>query len=402
MVHQMGGSTTCALNLLELLARRGMNVTVVATLAKSRSPRLWFRVRSPLPGGIKLFAPGYIRIGALYFNLFLLKGWARTVSRAASRFPWLNPLRNAVERAYGEDLYTNAWDLTPPTEDERETVLLAIERRNAGTVIANYAFWAPLFDDSELQGKRRVILMHDLLSARVRRFHEAGTPLDCPEIDEETEMSWLNRADTVLAAQEREAEEIRPKVRSKVLVQPMVFPLRASTVPPVPGRCLFVGANIQPNRTGATWLLEKVWPIVLAKRPDATLHFAGTIGKSIPEGIEGVRVLGIVEELESEYAHAAVCVAPLLIGSGIKIKLLEAMSYGKATVATSVGVQGLEQWVADVVEVSDDPEGFAAGILKLLQDDALRKQREAGALELIRRYYSTEAALPPAFIATVL
>lgn len=398
----MGGSTTCALNLLGLLARQDTQITVVATTALSRSPRLWFRIRSPFPSGIELFAPGYLRLGKIYLNLLSFKAWARALSRASARWQWLTPLQRLVQKIYGDDLYSNVWDLTTPTEDEREAALVAIQRRQAMTVITNYAFWAPLFDEIRLRGVKRVVLMHDLLSARVERFRAAGTPLDCPDIDETTEMSWLNRADTVLAVQLREAEEISRKVRSKVLVQPMVFEPKRMEGKPQAGQCLFVGANIQPNRTGVTWLLNEVWPKVRAARPDAVLGLAGTICKFFPQAIEGVEKLGLVDSLAAEYARAEICIAPLLIGSGLKIKLVEALSYGKATVSTSIGIQGLEDWASGVVEVADDAEGFAAGMVKLLSDQVLRQEREAAALKLVDDHYSEAAALSPEFISAVL
>lgn len=398
VLHQMSGSTTSALNLLGLLAGQGARITIVCTSAFSRSPRLWFKRIARIPEGVDFFAPGYVRIGAWYVDPLSFKGWARAIGRLAARHSWLDPLKRLVQSLYDEDLYTNAWDLTTPTEDEREVALAAIERRNATTVLVNYAFWAPLFDESRLSGRKRVILMHDLLSARVSRFLSAGTPLDCPLIDEPTELAWLNRADTVLAAQRSEAEEIRTKVRATVLVQPILFETHPSAGAPEPGRCLFVGGNILPNRTGLEWFLREVWPRVIAARPDARLIVAGSVSTAVEAKAPAVTALGVVPSLASEYAQASVCVVPLLIGSGIKIKLLEALSYGKATVATSVGVQGLEDWAEGVVDVADDPVRFCAAIVQLLNQDELRQARERAAVQLMEQHFSLQSALSPEFL----
>lgn len=402
VVHQMVGSTTGVLNLLDLVSRHGATVTMVATSAYSRSPRLWFRIRAPMPDGVKFFAPGYLRLGRLYLNLLSAKAWARLVCRLGVRLSWLSPLGNLLEMVYGDALYANAWDLTPVTLAEHEVAMLAVERRRATSVITNYACWAPLFGDAKMRGRKGVIFMHDLLSARVKRFREAGLPLDCPDIDEETELSWLNRADTLIAAQSREAESIRPRVSGRVVLQPVVFHPHPSMVGPELGRCLFVGSNIAPNKTGLEWLLKSVWPLVLAGYPQAKLAVVGGICQSLDEGLAGVEKVGLVESMAAEYAKAAVCVVPLLLGTGIKIKLVEAMSFGKATVSTTVGVEGLEQWAAGAISVADDPAEFAAAVVRLLSDAAERKAHEAAALELIRAHYDAEAAPDPGFLAAVL
>ncbi len=402
VAHQLGGSTTCALNLLELLTRQGAQVTRVVSGANGRSPRLWFRRRVPLPRGVAYVAPGYVRLGAWYFAPFSGKAWARLLSRVAVRVRVMGPLARVVERMYGDALFANAWDLTTPTVDERRVALREVEKLKPGTLIVNYAFWAELLEEPALAGMKRVILMHDVLSARVKSFLEGNTPLDCPVIDEATEMRWLSSADAVLAAQQREAELIQPKIRAKVLVQPIVFPARASSAEPETLRCLLVGANHSPNQVGLTWLLREVWPLVLEAMPRARLAVAGTLCQSVDEAEVGVVKLGSVDSIDAEYARAAVCVVPLRIGSGIKIKLIEALSYGKATVSTSVGIQGLEHWVSGVVAVEDEPAAFAGAIVRLLNDAEERRRREAAALELVREHFNAERKLDEAFVQAVL
>ena len=337
----------------------------------------------------------------MYFRPFAPRAWARAIARVSERLSWLRPLRSLVKGLFGDRLYTDAWNLTEPTQAECRIALLTIERFNPGTVIANYAFMAPLFAAEQMHGRKRVILMHDLLSARVQRFQQAGLPLDCPAIDEATEMRWLNMADCVLAAQASEADTVRSKVSAKILVQPIMMRPRACASPPEAFRCLFVGTNVAPNVTGLTWLVGEVWPKVLQAEPRATLTVAGAVCEAIPDGIQGVVKLGRVEFIEAEYAKAAVVVVPLLIGSGIKIKLIEALSFGKATVSTSVGIDGLED-TSRAIEVADDAETFARALLRLLTDEGLRREREQAALQLAERSFGMSRPLDPEFIAAVL
>ncbi len=410
VLHERSGSTTYIVALLELLRRQGAQVTVLATTAESRSPRLAFRAVARFPEGVRFVAPGYRRLGAWYLLPLRLRAWGRAASRLALRRRFLRWLPAGLQRIFGDRLFQGAWDLTPPTPAEVELAVREIDRVDADVVLANYCLWGPLLGDPRLRGRRTAILMHDLLAARVRRFEESGTPLDMPYLTEDEELRWLSGADTVLAAQPAEAEAIRGRVQARVLVAPVMLSPRALPEEAVmPGRCLFVGSNIAPNRTALAFLLEAVWPRVRTAVPGATLAVAGTVGRALDEGSRshglasrGVEVLGVVPDLQAEYARAAVCVVPLRMGTGIKIKLLEALGFGKAIVSTSVGVQGMEAWAAEAIAVADDAERFAEAIVRLLTGDALRHERQAAALRLAAQHFGPDRPLDPAFHEALL
>lgn len=417
-VHQLGGSTTVVLNLLHVLATTGAPITLLVTSAFSRAPSLLFRQRIALPAGVTFATPGFIRFGSWYLNLASARAWARAVARALTRVPALAPLTRAMLRASRGSLNADAWDLSTPTRQEMSLCLDVISQQASrsgsrsapsvhhpvGTVIANYAFWGPLFEREEWpSGVRRVVLMHDLLSARIQRFINSGVTLDCPFISEETELAWLSAADYVLAAQRAEAETIRQRTRAKVLVQPIVLEVQPAVSAGVaePTRCLFVGTNIQPNVHGIRWFLEEVWPLVIAAEPSATLRIAGTVCSLLPMTYPNVTLLGVVESLASEMDGAAVCIVPLLVGSGIKVKLLEALSRGRACVSTSVGVQGLEEWVDGAILVADEATTFAAAVVRLMTDAALRTRTEAGARRLIEEHFSATSEPAREFAAAL-
>ena len=290
----MGGSTTYALALLELMVRNGAQVTLLTTTAYSRSPRLWFRVKAELPPRVQFVVPGMWKLGKLYVQPFSARAWSRFLVRLAVRLPVLMPVSRLVQRQCGDALVCEAWDLSTPTAAEYAVAVQSIEKLNAATVIVNYAFWGPLFGAHQLAARRRVVMMHDLLSARVAKFVEAGLPLDCPFIDEATELGWLELADCLLAAQEREAEAVRPRVRATVVVPPMVLPVSVSATEVEGKQCLFVGSNIVPNRTGLEWFLNRVWPLVREQDAEAELVVVGSVCGAIESGVAGVTLEGIV------------------------------------------------------------------------------------------------------------
>jgi succinoglycan biosynthesis protein ExoO len=151
---------------------------------------------------------------------------------------------------------------------------------------------------------------------------------------------------------------------------------------------LFVASNTSPNIVGLNWFYERVWARVRARVRGAELNVIGNVVRSMGPPPEGVRYLGPVRDLAPYYKKAAVVISPLTAGSGLKIKLVEALAHGKAIVATSVTVQGVDQEVREATRVVDDPEAFAGAIVELLLDKSLREVMGARARAAAERNFS--------------
>lgn len=129
-----------------------------------------------------------------------------------------------------------------------------------------------------------------------------------------------------------------------------------------------------PNREGLAWFLSEVWPCVRAVSPGATLRLAG---RGMGEFARGLRIGGVLVEGEVPDAAAflrsgAILVVPLLSGSGVRVKIVEAMAEGRAVVATPRAVEGLGGAVpGEHLLVGDGAEGLAAALLLVLGDAAL-------------------------------
>jgi glycosyltransferase involved in cell wall biosynthesis len=158
---------------------------------------------------------------------------------------------------------------------------------------------------------------------------------------------------------------------------------------------LFVGNMTQPNRLALSWFLTSVWPTVLSSHPTARFRIVGRVAFS-SEAYAGVSVerVGPVRELAPEYRRAQVVVAPLVSGSaGVKIKVAEAMSYGRPLVTTSIGVDNRDvHQLEDGAIVANEPADFARGVISLLSDGALWKTKSAGARRVFRNYFSYSAS----------
>jgi glycosyltransferase involved in cell wall biosynthesis len=150
--------------------------------------------------------------------------------------------------------------------------------------------------------------------------------------------------------------------------------LAASPVPQQP-RVLLPGTLAwPPNVDGAVWLCAEIWPLVREEVPAATLVLAGR--SPVPEVLElerlpGVSVEADVPSMAPYFASARVVVVPLRIGTGTRLKALEAMATGRPIVGTQVGLEGIG--IEDGVHacVRDDAEAFAKAITDVLRDDTL-------------------------------
>ncbi|MBK8475415.1 MAG: glycosyltransferase [Opitutaceae bacterium] len=229
-----------------------------------------------------------------------------------------------------------------------------------------------LLDDLAPAARRQLqvgVLTHNLVHRRTELYRAHHQPLDFLPMNEAEETALLERADFLVAIQEREAEAFRRMLPGKrVITVPM--PLRAQPLAPsaeTPGRALFVGGYSGHNIAAVQWLTAEIWPRVRRAVPHAELVVAGTVGRALKEPVAGVRTVGPVGNLENEYAATSVCLVPLPLGTGLKIKLVEAMGYGRAVVTTPAGAEGFAELEAGrVAVVAEGAATFAEQVARLL------------------------------------
>lgn len=265
-------------------------------------------------------------------------------------------------------------------------------RHRPAVAIADYVFQTealPYLLDPKIA---TATVMHDLFHARTDQFaagDDTVTTLDAAQ-----EIALLAASDAVLAIQASEAAFVARHVpTTRAILVPMPADPVATAQPGDPDRLLFVGSNTAPNIVGLRWFLEEVWPAVRRARPGVTLDVAGTVARAFPAAPDGVRFLGLVDDLAALYAAAGIVISPLLQGSGLKIKLIEALAYGKATVVTATTLQGVEDALADAVVQADDADRFAAAITGLQQDDTARRALAERALAAARGHFGPDAAM---------
>jgi glycosyltransferase involved in cell wall biosynthesis len=146
---------------------------------------------------------------------------------------------------------------------------------------------------------------------------------------------------------------------------------------------LFLGSySHKPNIDAAEFLIRKIWPLVHRALPTATLIIAGYPPDKIPSyraGIQGVWFAGFVEDLEGLYRQSRVVCAPILSGSGTRVKIIEAAAYCRPVVSTRIGAEGIEMEDGYEIFLRDDPKSFAEACIRLLNDYELCEQIGAAA-----------------------
>jgi hypothetical protein len=221
----------------------------------------------------------------------------------------------------------------------------------------------------------KILDTHDRFGNRDARLAAQGATGSWFDTTEDGEQLGLLRADCVIAIQDSEREYFEALLCGQRVVSTVghfcdVHPL------PLPQDLSRIGilASENPlNVDGLKWFLSRVWPIIVAQRPDARLLIGGTISKLTWEGVN-VEVLGVVDQVDNFYSRCALTINPMRAGTGLKIKTIEALAHGRVVVGTSVAFEGL----ADVElkdNISDDQERFAAILVNYLcVPEKLRKE----------------------------
>jgi O-antigen biosynthesis protein len=155
-----------------------------------------------------------------------------------------------------------------------------------------------------------------------------------------------------------------------------------------PFTMLFLGSfRHDPNRVALDWFAGNVLPRVVAKEPRARLVVAGSDpppGHAYADHAANLEMLGFVEDVREPLSRYAVFVCPILTGSGVRVKLLEAFAAGIPAVSTVIGAEGLAREDGGICALSDDPEVFARRILKLFQEPELAVEMASRARAEVR------------------
>jgi glycosyltransferase involved in cell wall biosynthesis len=192
------------------------------------------------------------------------------------------------------------------------------------------------------------------------------------------ETAVCHRASRILACSQTDAQQLAALApQTPITVVPNgvdTQAISASENPPRANRMIFVGQmSWFPNRDGVVWFLEDILPRIVKARPDAQFALVGkNAGLQVPPSLAtNVQLLGFVDDLVPVMQEAAVYVVPLRAGSGTRLKVLEAMAFGKAIVTTHIGSEGIALDDGENAVYADSAEDFAAAVVRAMDDPTL-------------------------------
>ena len=235
----------------------------------------------------------------------------------------------------------------------------------------------------------KILDTHDAFADRHKAFREKGVPNGYwLSLRPKDEARGLRRADVVIACQPEEAQRFRRLLGSQAPIPEFVVVNHLLEAPSDPisyeidERALFLGSDNTANTHSMRMFMERVLPLVVREMPGFRLHLAGTICRNIEDHPSIVK-LGQVGSLPAAFSEAPLSVNPMLMGTGINVKLLDSMAFGVATVTTKTGVRGLpEEYRHGTIIVDDDDDtSFAAAVIRLARDEQLRRRMGLAAKE---------------------
>ncbi|MCO5182771.1 MAG: glycosyltransferase family 4 protein [Anaerolineae bacterium] len=220
------------------------------------------------------------------------------------------------------------------------------------------------------------------LEARKMARYELET---CAQFDE---LVWVTDEDRAALARIDMDGKLPPGRTIPICVNSAEKPL--ITLQPDAHRVMFLGGlHWPPNAQGILWFVETVWPLVRAKVPDAVLTI---IGRDPPAELQhanltNIEIPGYVTDLQPYLSESAVFTVPLHAGGGMRVKIIDAWSWGVPIVSTSIGAEGIQIETGVNVLIADEPVAFAQAVIRLLESRALREAlRHAGRQTLESQY----------------
>lgn len=232
--------------------------------------------------------------------------------------------------------------------------------------------------ESETNPLKRLFLLRE---ARLLANYE---PEICAQFDQ---VVWVTAEDyqavtklSQLAASEPASAPIIPICADPVQVEPVQRN-------PKGRRITFLGSlHWPPNAQGILWFAEHVFPQIRAEIPDVLLT---VIGKDPPAGLAGagVEVTGYVADLKSYLSETVVFIVPLHAGGGMRVKILDAWSWGLPIVSTTIGAEGIDVHPEQDMLIADTAPAFAQAVIRILGDPILAQQlAQNGRSTVINKY----------------
>lgn len=208
------------------------------------------------------------------------------------------------------------------------------------------------------------------------------------------EINICTKQDALFVTSENDAKvfnELVPKVPKYIIpngVDTEYF--HPSMEPTEPNSLVFTGSlSYIPNSDAAIYFIEQIFPIIKKEIPNLKLYI---VGKNPPKYLSlkatnEIIITGYVDDVRPYVWRSSIFIVPLRMGSGTRLKILEAFSMKKAVVSTSIGAEGLKITDGENILIADEPKPFAENIIRLIKDKQLQQKIALNGYDFVKNTY---------------
>lgn len=236
----------------------------------------------------------------------------------------------------------------------------------------------------------KILDADNIFTNRAEVYRSANLNYDWFSTDKNQEREGLLRADIVLAIQEEEQQQFQKWVPERpVLLLPHVIDAMPYKSPPK-NILLFIGAANPENYKGINNFISEILPELIGVHPQLKLRLVGKICHMLHEVPSYVELLGVIDDVKEVYLNATIVLNTTDIGTGLKIKTVEALCYGKCLVSTPAGVAGLEKH-QNIYHVAGQNQEYIEIINQLLLDYSLIEATGIRAHQFAKSYFNPQS-----------
>ncbi len=254
----------------------------------------------------------------------------------------------------------------------REYFDMIVGKRHYDYILISYAYWANLIEDRSYPNTTLVLEISDFLTLNL--FDAEDGHVDVGALLNE-ELRRIDLFDRVFCINE---EELR--FFSRLSKKPKYFYVPHFMAQPEIDRKEFaydvciVASDNQHNIKGIRWFYDEIMPLL---SPQLRYLVVGKISAHLPRALDNVTVMPYADDLRNVYNTSRIAICPLLGGTGMKIKVVEALAHGVPVVCTSLGVIGFADRQLSGCSVADEAAAFAGLILRLTEDGDYYREQSA-------------------------
>lgn len=258
-----------------------------------------------------------------------------------------------------------------------------LKTSNYDYIFINYASWATLVDGNHLTEKAITIIdTHDFITAQLQKKVNIGRSF-------KEEIRRISLFDIALAISVEEQYIFSQFCKNKIALAPMMLdkPENHHTTQEKKFDLIYVASDNVHNKNSANWFFNDVYPLL---PNNIQICIIGQINEHLSIKAPNIIAVNFAEDLSIYYQDAKVALCPMLTGTGTKIKVVEALSYGLPIVCNTRGIDGLINKTNNGCLVSDNPAEFANNVIKLLTDESEYKKHAENALDAFSMNYEKE------------